>query len=305
LPNNQKIGDFWVMDQETGWAYWASMLEPEAATSYLLDAAEMTSAIQETVFNGTYYYGIHVDSQLLSPDHSEDFINDGESHDPNLDYFLEGIKNNAVDEDFGNPSYNVDSQPSEFTFHLMNPGRIFTMAGEQYRYLEDMGNGNHMIIRNDALRNVSWDEQEGVLTSWYGQLDPAVQAMVQPVAHSFTTGEVADASVTFTGGERWLPNNLEGAVAADQTQVVPGGTAGAFALSLADVTRLSGPGLGFPNHAQRGSVALGWWWLRTSASSMQAWHVSTIGNLIGSLGRMHSATLGGVRPALILHQARN
>ncbi|MFK4959299.1 hypothetical protein ACI1TN_02460, partial [Lactococcus garvieae] len=108
-----------------------------------------------------------------------------------------------------------------------------------------------------------------------------------------------------TGGERWLPNNLEGAVAADQTQVVPGGTAGAFALSLADVTRLSGPGLGFPNHAQRGSVALGWWWLRTSASSMQAWHVSTIGNLIGSLGRMHSATLGGVRPALILHQARN
>ncbi|MGL4334875.1 MAG: hypothetical protein ACRCSC_07425, partial [Lactococcus garvieae] len=167
LPNNQKIGDFWVMDQETGWAYWDSMLEPEAATSYLLDSAEMTNAIQETVFNGTYYYGIHVDSQLLSPDNSEDFINDGESHDPNLNYLLEGIKNNAVDESVANPAYDVDSPPSDFAFHRMNPGRIFTMEGEQYRYLENMGNGNHMIIRNDALRNVSWDAQEGVLTSWY------------------------------------------------------------------------------------------------------------------------------------------
>ena len=303
LPNNQKIGDFWVMDQETGWAYWASMLEPAAATSYLLDAAEMTSAIQETVFNGTYYYGIHVDSQLLSPDHSEDFINDGESHDPNLDYFLEGIKNNAVDEDFGNPSYNVDSQPSEFTFHLMNPGRIFTMAGEQYRYLEDMGNGNHMIIRNDALRNVSWDEQEGVLTSWYGQLDSVVRAMVQPVANTFTTGEVADNAVIFTGGTRWVPNNLEGDVASDLTRVVPGGTVRAFALSLADVTRLSGSGLAFPNHAQRGSIALGWWLLRTPAPSVYAWTVNTNGDLRVGGDRSFSSSHGGIRPALIINQS--
>lgn len=118
------------------------------------------------------------------------------------------------------------------------------MAGERYRYLENMGNGNHLIIRNDSIRNFSW----------YGQLDPAVQAMVQPVANSFTTGQVAD---TFTGGIRWLPNNLEGAVASDLTQVVTDGTARAFTLSLADVTRLSGPGLGFPNQVQRGSGALG------------------------------------------------
>ncbi|MFK4955313.1 hypothetical protein ACI1TW_04435 [Lactococcus garvieae] len=309
LPNNQKIGDFWVIDHHTGWAYWASMLEPEAATSYLLDAAEMTNAIQETVFNGTYYYGIHVDSQLLSPDNSEDFINDGESHDPNLDYFLEGIKNNAVDdvpgnpdEELGNPDYDEDSAPSAFNFHLMNPGRIFTMAGEQYRYLEDMGNGNHLVIRNDTIRNSSWNAQEGVLTSWYGQLDPAVQAMVQPVANSFTTGEVAEASVTFTGGDRWLPTNLEGAVAADQTQVVAGGTVRAFALSLADVTRLSGSGLAFPNHAQRGSDTLGWWWLRTSAPSPNAWRVLADGQLVGGTPVTFNHFAGGVRPALILHQ---
>ncbi|USJ20088.1 hypothetical protein [Lactococcus formosensis] len=302
LPNNQKIGDFWVMDQETGWAYWASMLEPEEATSYLLDAAEMTSAIEDTVFNGTYYYGIHVDSQLISPDNSEDFTNDGENHDSNLDYFLEGVQNNAVDDDFGNPAYDENSAPSDFNFHLMNPGRIFTMANEQYRYLEDMGDGNHMIIRNDAIRNVSWNEQETELISWYGQLDPAVQAMVQPVANEFTTGEVADAAVTFDGG-RWIPNNLEGDVASDITQIVSGGARRAFALSLADVARLSGEGLGFPNHAQRGSSALGWWVLRTPGPSSGAWHVSAIGNFTGLASRAWNNADGGLRPALIINQA--
>ncbi|WP_285016396.1 hypothetical protein [Lactococcus garvieae] len=305
LPNNQKIGNFWVMDQETGWAYWASVLEPEAATSYLLDAAEMTSAIEDTVFSGTYYYGIHVDSQLLSPDNSEDFINDGETHDSNLAALLEGIKNNAVDETVGNPAHDVDSPPSDFAFHRMSPGRIFTMSGQQYRYLENMGNGNHMIIRNDLIRERSWDELDETLESWYEALDPAVQAMVQPVANSFTTGEVADDAVTFTGGTRWIPTNLEGAVASDITQVVPSGTARAFALSLADVTRLSGPGLAFPNHAQRSSAALGWWLLRTPAPEEAAWSVRPTGNLTGLVERTASTTGGGVRPALILHQARN
>ncbi|NHI70643.1 hypothetical protein ET013_10920, partial [Lactococcus garvieae] len=58
----QQIGDFWVVDHTTGWAYWASLLEPGNASSYLLDAAELTEAIEDTVFNGSYYYGIHVDS---------------------------------------------------------------------------------------------------------------------------------------------------------------------------------------------------------------------------------------------------
>ncbi|MFD2253633.1 hypothetical protein ACFSJM_04645 [Lactococcus formosensis subsp. bovis] len=303
LPNNQKIGDFWVMDQETGWAYWASMLEPEEATSYLLDAAEMTSAIEDTVFNGTYYYGIHVDSQLISPDNSEEFTNDGENHDSNLDYFLEGVQNNAVDDDFGNPAYDENSTPSDFNFHLMNPGRIFTMANEQYRYLEDMGDGDHMIIRNNAIRNVSWNDQETELISWYGQLDPAVQAMVQPVANDFTTGEVADGDVTFTGGTRWIPNNLEGDVASDITQIVSGGTRRAFALSLADVARLSGEGLGFPNHAQRGSSVLGWWFLRTPGLDTRAWHVGNNGNLHGNLVRTPGRAEGGLRPALIINQA--
>ncbi|MFK4956173.1 hypothetical protein ACI1TW_08945 [Lactococcus garvieae] len=296
----QQIGDFWVVDHTTGWAYWASLLEPGKASSYLLDAAELTEAIEDTVFNGSYYYGIHVDSQLISPDNSEEFLPGGDSR---LEAFLTGIKNNSMnDEGTTNPRYEVDSPPSDFNFDTMLPGRVFTMAGEQYRYLEDMGNGNHMIIRHDSIRNSSWNEQEGVLTSWYGQLDSAVQAMVQPVANSFTTGEVADAAVTFIG-DRWLPTNLEGAVAADLTQVDPSGTARAFALSLADVTRLSGEGLAFPNYEQRNSVELSYWWLRTPALGDRAWVVNPRGRFDGDVIRTHSVNFGGVRPAIIINQS--
>ncbi|QPS71937.1 DUF6273 domain-containing protein [Lactococcus garvieae] len=299
LQPYQQIGDFWVVDHQTGWAYWASLLEPGEATSYLLDAAEMTAAIEDTVFNGSYYYGIHVESGLVSPDNSDDFLPDG--HDRLAD-FLTGIRNNAMDGEGSNPRADVDSPPSAFNFGAMLPGRLFTMAGEQYRYLEDMGNGNHMIIRNNAIRNVSWNDQEAELTSWYSNLDSAVQVMVQPVANSFTTGEVADSAVSYTGGTRWIPSNLTSPVSGDITQVVPAGTARAFALSLADVARLSGQDLAFPYPAQRGSSAIGWWWLRTPAPSSIAWVVGSDGGLSGLLARTNTSLGGGVRPALIIHQ---
>ncbi|NHJ18764.1 hypothetical protein ET008_07685, partial [Lactococcus garvieae] len=253
------------------------------------------------VFNGSYYYGIHVDSQLISPDHSDEFLAEG---DGRLADFLTGVQNNSMDDGGStNPRAEVDSPPSAFDFSAMNPGRVFTMAGEQYRYLEDMGNGDHLIIRNHAFRNISWNDQEDELTAWYGRLNPVVQSIVQPVANSFTTGEVSAESVTFTGGTMWLPNNLEGEVAEDITRVVSGGSRRAFALSLADVTRLSGEGLAFPNHAQRGSVgaSLGWWWQRTPATSTTAWRVGTNGTLYGFSARTLNSGFGGVRPALIIN----
>jgi len=303
LPNNEKVGNFWVIDYQTGWAYWANRLRAGEATSYLLDAAEMTA--ETDTIPGEYYYGIHVDSQLISPDRTEEFLGtDSEgAHHTHLPDFLDAVRTGSIDNNWGNPGPDEDSQPGDINFRIMAPGTIFTMAGEQYRYLENMGGRDHLIIRNYVIPNSSWDGQEGTLTSWYGQLDPEVQAMVRPVANSFTTGQVADDAVIFTGGMRWIPSNLEGAVAADLTQVVPGGTARAFALSLADVTRLSGSGLGFPNHAQRGSVTLGWWWLRTPAPSPRVWMVNTYGYLSGQGGPSgFSGTGGGVRPAIIVRQ---
>ncbi|MFP7215647.1 hypothetical protein NG812_04285 [Lactococcus garvieae] len=306
----QQIGDFWVVDHTTGWAYWASLLEPGQASSYLLDAAELTEAIEDTVFNGSYYYGIHVDSQLISPDNSEEFLPGGDSR---LEAFLTGIKNNSMNESgTSNPRYEVDSPPSDFNFDTMLPGRVFTMAGEQYRYLEDMGNGNHMIIRHEAIRNTSFSDQPQVLADFYAELAPAVQAIVAPVADEFTPGAIfeADAGMDAQG---WHVTNLASnpEVATDVTQVVPDGTRRAFALSLADVNRLSGPGLGFPNFEQRVGANNTWWWTRTPTPfppTPGAWNVrsqrfsSPYATQLGVNHRDNNYSSGGVRPAIIIHQ---
>ncbi len=301
LPNNEKVGNFWVIDHQTGWAYWANRLRAGEATSYLLDAAEMTA--ETDTIPGEYYYGIHVDSQLISPDRTDEFLGtDSEgAHHTHLPDFLDAVRVGSIDNNWGNPDPDEDSQPGDFTFSRMVPGAIFTMAGEQYRYLENMGNGNHMIIRNDTIRPVSWNDQESTLISWYGGLESAVQAMVQPVANEFTPG-----MISLEGAGRddqfWLANNLgsNAEVALDITQVVPGGTRRAFALSIADVDRLSRTeGIGFPNLASRGSH--GWWWLRTPENVASVWFVHSSGYL--TAGNPTNITPDrGVRPALIIHQ---
>ena len=76
----------------------------------------------------------------------------------------------------------------------------------------------------------------------------------------------------------------------------------AFAFSLADVNRLSGTGLGFPNLAQRVGANDSWWWTRTPVSGSHVWYVSK-SSPRGQLVSHHSTnrvTAGGVRPALII-----
>ncbi|WP_286961929.1 DUF6273 domain-containing protein, partial [Lactococcus sp. UBA7220] len=272
----------------------------EQASSYLLDAAEMTTAIEDKVFNGFYYYGIHVESGLVSPDQHEEFLNDGEQHHAELEDFLQGIQNGVMFDDGSNPLPNEDSAPADFDFSTMRPGRIFTMAGEQYRYLENMGSGNHMIIRNDAIRSVNWYEKDDAITTWYDSLDSSVQGIVRPVSNSFDTGIVPHNDVTFEG-DRWIPRNLVGEVAGDITQVDTSGTPQAFHLSLADMERLTGEGRAFPSRFQRGTPALGWWWLRTPATSTQAWLISNTGFLTGYLLNTMRTVNGGIRPALIIN----
>ncbi|MEY8444219.1 hypothetical protein AALA52_08255 [Lactococcus ileimucosae] len=315
LPNEDKIGNFWVVDHNTGWAYWANRLDSEQASSYLLDAAEMTAAIEDKVFNGFYYYGIHVESGLVSPDQHEEFLNDGEQHHAELEDFLRGIQNGVMYDDGPNPLPNEDSAPAAFDFSTMRPGRIFTMAGEQYRYLENMGSGNHMIIRNDAIRDVHWANHNDILNDWYTSLASEVQDMVQPVSDSFNTGSVDHAELTFVSltaedNRGWLPDNLANFpdVAADVTQVDPSGSPRAFSLSLADVTRLSGPGRAFPNFATRLVSGFGWWQTRTLGTTTGApWVVtlSRVGDHVYGLnvGQFSPLPTGGTRPALIINQS--
>jgi len=303
----QQIGDFWVVDHTTGWAYWASLLEPGQASSYLLDAAELTDAIEDTVFNGSYYYGIHVDSQLISPDNSEEFLPGGDSR---LDAFLTGIKNNSMnDEGTTNPRFEVDSPPSDFNFDTMLPGRVFTMAGEEYLYLEQQG-ANHMIIRHEAIRNTSFNDQPQVLSNWFSGLDAEVRAMVQPVSIPAVVPSISDGDAAPWTGERWLPAEWAAtrfdAVRADRTAVNNSGTPQAFALSLADVVHLSSETGPFPNFAQRVGARDSWWWLRTPGAGTFAWLVHHAdfgtGPLTGGTGVAISSATGGVRPAIIIHQ---
>ncbi|MFK5005340.1 hypothetical protein ACI1UH_03175 [Lactococcus formosensis subsp. bovis] len=311
LDNSEKIGDFWVIDYQTGWAYWASKLQVGETTSYLLDAAQMTPAADD--INGSYYYGIYVSSHLLSPEHSDDFLeedSEGEHHEHLAD-LLQGIRNNAMDQDWGlpglpteNPPADVDSAPGDFNFGLMEPGRLFTMAGQQFRYLENQGGGNHLVIRNNPLSAISWNDHEASLTSWYSELREEVRNIVAPIAPSFSTGGASDTGVGLDAN-RWLATNLPEDVAADETRVVPeesGGVQRAFSLSLADINRLSGAGLGFPNLAQRAALGTEWWWLRTPVFGLNAWGVGVDGRVWGGLGSIGGDFHAGVRPALILHQ---
>ncbi|MGY0179763.1 hypothetical protein [Lactococcus garvieae] len=299
----QQIGDFWVVDHITGWAYWASLLEPGQASSYLLDAAELTEAIEDTVFNGSYYYGIHVDSQLISPDNSAEFLPGGDSR---LEAFLTGIKNNSMIDE-GNARPDIDLPPSSFDFDAMAPGRVFTMAGEQYKYLEDMGNGNHMIIRHESIRNTSFNVQPQVLSNWFSGLDAEVQAMVQPVSIPNPAPIALYHLLTGLSGEgsSWLPDNLYNfpEAASDVTTVNPSGTPQAFALSLADLMRLSTPDGPFPNGAQRAGAYRTWWWLRTSSTGehLNTWIIHQPGHLAARRESNVSDASGGVRPAIIVH----
>ncbi|WP_339011388.1 hypothetical protein VNN36_06615 [Lactococcus garvieae] len=306
LDDWQQIGDFWVVDHTTGWAYWASLLEPGHASSYLLDAAELTDAIEDTVFNGSYYYGIHVDSQLISPDNSEEFLPGGDSR---LEAFLTGIKNNSMIDE-GNARPDINLPPSSFDFDAMAPGRVFTMAGEHYQYLEDMGNGNHMIIRHQPIENTSFNMQPQILIDWFSGLDAEVQGMVQPVVipepAPIIHGTVPP--VTWIDGiTGWSIANLSEfpLAAADVTSVNPSGTPRAFALSVADVVRLSTPEGAFPNMRSRPARHFLPWWLRTPAAASTFWSI-TSGTAGGSLVAVHSADdiwdLAGVRPAIIVHQ---
>ncbi|MDG6142434.1 hypothetical protein NGA84_03610 [Lactococcus formosensis] len=308
LQPYQQIGDFWVVDHTTGWAYWASLLEPGEASSYLLDAAEMTAAIEDTVFNGSYYYGIHVDSQLISPDteNMNEFLTGGDSR---LADFLTGIQNNAMDGEGSNPRADIDSLPSAFNFDAMLPGRVFTMDGVEYRYLEDMGNDNHMIIRNEAIRNTSFNDQPQVLSDFYAGLTPAVQAIVQPVTLPSEVPAIPDGAVGPWEGSRWLPAEWEqerfNEVRADRT-TISGSTSQAFALSLADVVHLSTETGSFPNHLKRSEARRLWWWLRTPGVPGLAWVVTGGSDHYGQLnGIAVSDTIGpsaGIRPALIINQ---
>lgn len=305
LNPNQRFGNFWVLDHNTGWAYWAELLEAGQATSYLLDAAVVRDEVVRRSFvNGSYYYAIHVDSQVISPLDMERFLEPEEEGAP-VDTRLQALIETVAGD--GNPRWNRDSPPSAFNFAIMRPGRIFTMAGQQFRYLEDMGGGNHMIIRDiPTTFGGYWNNQNAELTRWYTQdflpADPELRAQweeyVAPVAATFNTG-----FLPWEGTQRpvsGIISNLSSFSVpfTDRTAVVPGGIRRAFSLSVADVNHLTVT-RSFFNVGDRLAPGNRRWWLRTPISVNNIWFVGENG--MWTNGGPFSQ-INGVRPALIIHQ---
>ena len=256
----------WSREGETGPWYMPTFNHDNldlrtAAAGHARDYIAGAAATDGTT-DGTTHPGDGTDAYWSSGDtfdNSEEFLPGGDSR---LEAFLTGIKNNSINESgTSNPRYEVDSPPSDFNFDTMLPGRVFTMAGEEYLYLEDQGSGNHLIIRHAVFPNTLPPQQGQVFSEWFSGLDAEVRGMVQPVAIPTPVPAVQQASITWSSevpedgleieevNNWWLPSNLADfpAVAGDVTTVNPSGTPQAFALSLADVVRLTTPEGPFTN----------------------------------------------------------
>lgn len=134
--------------------------------------------------------------------------------------------------------------------------------------------------------------------------------MVQPVVipdPAISTFGFVLSWQSLEGHPNWIPTNLADfpTVAGDVSNVNPSGTPQAFALSLADLTRLSTPEGPFPNLRERRGVPTSWWWTRTPGNSVASYIVRPNGGIY-----LHTMTSdygetganGGVRPAIIVHQ---
>lgn len=324
LPVQDRVGNFWVVDPQTGWAYWANMLFPGEATSFLLDQATfITSGLR-----GNVYYGIKVvPNMVANTDNTvNSFWSDAENHSDLAKTLVDEVRH-------GLPILGE-----------LEPGDIFSLRGTEYRYLENKGNGNHLVIHNGSVSSGPWrtgatgptlgyngSALDLYMRNFYDALPSVIRRQVQPVQAVFTDdftnppdgfwnlslgaempiGSPSNPTALWVGGvDRWQVNlnhpGISDAIRNDITDYTPGGERKAFALSLADVVHLSGPGLAFPTVASRNFPSTNNA-LRTRARVTGPWVISNI-NQVGGAGSLISAFEHSIvnenfsrRPALILH----
>lgn len=306
------IGNFWVMDEADGWAYYAIALQEGEATSYLLDASHMTEAADN--IQGSYYYGVHVKSELIDASGN---LHDSEGGDPrprgleqshDISRFSNEPRHDGFDGALGDflelvrmtTFNNMNTDLPDFMVGVfldrgVRSGQRFTTAGEQFMYLRNIGEivgenqaiNAHMIIRTRTIKGVSWNDQPTALTNWYAGLNDDFKERVRPVAipaRDAVPG-VSEEELDWGDDEGWIPTNLESdwpAVANDLTRPSAQGTPQAFALSMADVIYFSGEGIGvgefripmpFTTFQSRMAGDNEWWLTRTPAAGGQAWGI--------------------------------
>ncbi|MBL3717042.1 hypothetical protein GHK52_09565 [Lactococcus garvieae] len=206
------------------------------------------------------------------------------------------------------------------------------MRGIEYRYLENKGDGNHLIGAVAPQFNSQWNIDPATdnyndstldngMKNWHDSLPGVVRRQVQPVQQEFT-GVGPDAHIN----ENWFSNssdwpsgwmpvvgeprafildfenpNFTDALKNDFAEVDPNGEKKGFALSVAEVNHLSGSGKAFPTMASRTSVGA----TRTPFGPGHPWLVMVTGAVTGSFNVINFWTTTNTAvmpqyPALIL-----
>ncbi|MEY8537806.1 hypothetical protein AALM99_05035 [Lactococcus muris] len=298
LPVQERVGNFWVVDPQTGWAYWANLLFPEEATSFLLDQA--TLAIGG--LRGDLYYGIKAVANMVA------------NTDGDVAALWEGSneKHSALAKQL------VDEVRSGMPIlGEMTPGQTFSMRGTQYRYLENKGGGNHLVQTADFQINSAWNTNAGVdsyngstldnnMKNWHDNLPGVVRRQVQPVQKEFT-GVGPDAHISEWWSGSWGAHPGVGipivgeprafildfehpaftdALKNDFATVDPNGEKKAFSISVAELNNISGPGKAFPTMASRVTAGGG---TRTPYNDSFPWVVNGGVDSPGSFNFFHHA----------------
>ncbi|MFK4895707.1 hypothetical protein ACI1TH_02180 [Lactococcus petauri] len=322
--SRERVGNYWVMDEATGWAYYAIALHPGEATSYLLDAAQMLRRAHN--IQGSYYYGIHVTSELIGAGKMEDDwwyhegprFSDEDDASPVLELFLQFVRTTA----FNNSNTNIEYQLLDHLFDRIQPGQRFRTFGDPFLYLGPVAGeeqDGHMILSIHTMKGFPWDAQDIALESyWNHNFPPELKERVLPVVipeQDAAPGVNAD-DLEWGLFPGWRPTNLENwpDVANDLTNINSAGEPQVFALSMADVMRFSPTfpdrplmlATAFPTFQSRvaGEYDNEWWFTRTPADENTAWGIDN--GRHGPLGgfaayiRNYGGASGGVRPAFII-----
>ncbi|MEY8444332.1 hypothetical protein AALA52_08830 [Lactococcus ileimucosae] len=220
LKEHEKVGRYWVVDEESGYAYWASYLQPGQATSYLIDQTDMAEAIKEEP--GSWFYSILVQGNMVSPTETNinSFFEKG-GDTPRARDLVERMGLTDI------PNFNGD----------IDPGESFHVEGAEYEYVGPHGGGGHLVVPRHSLGVSSFgataDYQtsnvKGITDSFYASLPQRFQARVLPVSYGLDRAlEVAELEDPWSNPLGKTPHDYF-------TTVDESGEKTAFVMSIADI----------------------------------------------------------------------
>jgi len=310
LDNDTPIGNFWVVDEEDGWAYWANLLQPGDATSLLLES------INVTMHGQAFFYAIDVEGQFATPDQAG---RDGWNI-PTADAPSDNA-NDLLDLITGQ---NQPPTPPE-----VEPGYEFLAGGRVWRVLSTEmgptghGSGDDILIISTRLIGYSGCSLMPMMQPQGGSPSIFWRNGGSPNFHT-TAGGYNSSNLraglrrffetqTWAHGLALEPGSTEtngfaatAAVVNIELTTSPGTVAatnsvnGAFALSISDVNFFLPDATGANGRQAQTSGGLDHgWWLRSPANSTSARTVNRDG--------AHTATQTftahfGARPAMLLSE---